>query len=966
MIAEIPQRKYGGATDVQITSPTVMTHGVLRFDYTVSLTGDAGDLTGDDNPQSGLEPGHTISFNYQNHSDTVQSVYYHILPRTEGTGCAAGPVNTAEVKVHPRPLQDIIITTPLTCDSNSDLALRAILAKGTDPYTIDWFGPFSFSAHNETDVSGLPGGLYTVEVTDSLGCYYSSTIESTKASPGFIFYSPDKEPYNIANTSCYDTGDGELFVAYTDGEDPPYSVKVVKNETDTIFEDILTDNVISDTSAYFMLQDIDYGDYELIVMDANGCFYYKTTRVTRPDPITATYELSDHAGYNISCKGYSDGEISVTDVSGGNFPGISGDNGDYKYMWYTFDGSIPGDNTLDHITNVPAGTYYLQISDTLGCTMVDSVTLTEPEGITLLNTELSTSADGDYNISCYGGSDGYIILNFQGGSGVYTYNWTGPENSGLIMDEKNQTGLIAGDYNVIVTDVSGCSMDFDFTLTEPDSLELLMEPSLTPDGKYNIHCNGGTGDIDITVSGGSAAGYSYEWTGPEGSGLDSYAEDQSGLIAGKYIVEVSDFNGCIITDSITLTEPPAMTVDLSATDITCESPGMNNGSITSTVQGGEEPYSYSWSNGAGTEDISGLTEGRYYLTVTDIYGCQVIDSSDIALPPPLEFNKALSDYNGFNISCYNEDDGYIDLSMTSGEEPYIFNWAGPDGFSSTKDSIGRLSAGEYILTVEDNNYCIITDTTVITQPGQLTMELEISESDYGGFNVNCYGDNTASIEIIPENNVGEVGYNWTDGYSQRERTGLAAGTYGVLIADENSCSVDTVITLTQPEPVSFTAEVVQPYCEDKPDGEISIEAMGGYVISDYSYLWFDNSTSSYKDNVAAGEYWLTVTDDNGCSVTDTIIVTSERDNCLTIPNAISPNGDNINDVWNIDLIELYPEAEIRIFNRWGEMVWVSEKGYPQPWDGTSNGRRLPIDTYHYIINLHDGSKPAIGGITILR
>ncbi len=270
------------------------------------------------------------------------------------------------------------------------------------------------------------------------------------------------------------------------------------------------------------------------------------------------------------------------------------------------------------------------------------------------------------------------------------------------------------------------------------------------------------------------------------------------------------------------------------------------------------------------------------------------------------------------------------------------------------------------MTVEDNNYCTFTDTTFLTQPGQLIMGLEISESDFGGFNVNCYGDSTASIAIIPENNVGEVDYNWTDGYNQPERTGLGVGTYGVLIVDENSCSVDTVITLTQPEPVSFTAEVVQPYCKDKPDGEINIEAMGGYVISDYTYLWFDNSTSSYKDNVAAGEYWLTVTDDNGCSVTDTIIVTSERDNCLTIPNAISPNGDNINDVWNIDLIELYPEAEIRIFNRWGELVWASEKGYPQPWDGMSNGRKLPIDTYHYIINLHDGSKPAIGDITVLR
>lgn len=151
-----------------------------------------------------------------------------------------------------------------------------------------------------------------------------------------------------------------------------------------------------------------------------------------------------------------------------------------------------------------------------------------------------------------------------------------------------------------------------------------------------------------------------------------------------------------------------------------------------------------------------------------------------------------------------------------------------------------------------------------------------------------------------------------------------------------------------------------------PDGEISVMPSGGYVLGDYTYEWDDNSTSNYRDNIAAGTYWVTVRDDNNCPVTDTVEVGSEQETCITIPNAISPNGDNINDVWNIDMIELYPEAEVRIYNRWGELVWASEKGYPAPWDGTSRGRKLPIDSYHYIINLHDGTKPVLGDVTIIR
>jgi gliding motility-associated-like protein len=99
---------------------------------------------------------------------------------------------------------------------------------------------------------------------------------------------------------------------------------------------------------------------------------------------------------------------------------------------------------------------------------------------------------------------------------------------------------------------------------------------------------------------------------------------------------------------------------------------------------------------------------------------------------------------------------------------------------------------------------------------------------------------------------------------------------------------------------------------------------------------------------------------------DSVQVDPLNETCLVIPKAFSPNGDLINDVWNIGLKELYPKMEVKIFNRWGEPVWRSEKGYPIPWDGKSNGAQLPIDSYHYIIDLHNGSRPLIGNVTIVR
>jgi gliding motility-associated-like protein len=246
------------------------------------------------------------------------------------------------------------------------------------------------------------------------------------------------------------------------------------------------------------------------------------------------------------------------------------------------------------------------------------------------------------------------------------------------------------------------------------------------------------------------------------------------------------------------------------------------------------------------------------------------------------------------------------------------------------------------------------------------MIIDRSTSSDGAYNINCAGANTGFAGVTAINNVGPVNYLWSDGFIGNLRTTIPAGIYKIILTDSNNCNADSTITLTAPDSIKLTFDVTEPFCPKNSDGEVQLTVTGGLPGSDYTYKWSDNSTSQNISNINQGLYIVTVGDMNGCSITDSIQVNSKNATCLIIPNAFSPNGDLINDVWNIGHIEEFPLAEVIIFNNWGVTVWKSEQGYPHPWDGRSNGIMLPIDSYFYIIDLHNGSKPIAGSVTIIK
>ncbi len=348
----------------------------------------------------------------------------------------------------------------------------------------------------------------------------------------------------------------------------------------------------------------------------------------------------------------------------------------------------------------------------------------------------------------------------------------------------------------------------------------------------------------------------------------------------------------------------------------------------------------------------------------------------LTVHPLITYETQLSDYNGYNISCFGYSNGSISLTPTVDLAPFTYEWRGPNGYSATNSTgvINGLFAGEYTVTITDRYGCFVRDTITLTEPDKLSMTIALSESYDGFFNINCHGASTGWAAITPVNNVGDVNYIWYDAVTRDSlRTGLSADIdYAITIVDANFCRADSSFLLTDPERLTLDFDVAHAYCPDMPDGEVRVYVEGGSPRAEHTYQWSNGETTQDLIGVIPGVYTVTVTDFNQCTVTSSETVRPMNEICLIIPEAFSPNGDGINDTWdiafyndNMDLSALYPAMEVKVFNRWGQKLWESAPGYPEPWDGRMNGVKLPIDSYHYTIDLGNGSRMLIGTITIV-
>jgi gliding motility-associated-like protein len=387
---------------------------------------------------------------------------------------------------------------------------------------------------------------------------------------------------------------------------------------------------------------------------------------------------------------------------------------------------------------------------------------------------------------------------------------------------------------------------------------------------YEISCFGeNDGSIGVSASGGylpNGSAYDWYWNAPVPS-----SPNITGLEAGEYTVIATDTEGCADTLVIELSEPPLLTAEASVTsnyngfDVSCFD--FNDGQATINPAGGVIPYSYNWTSGANTQNAATLFAASYSCTVTDANGCQTSDGVSLNEPTILQGQITLvSDYNGYEISCFNADDGQAVFNASGGVQPYNISWNGQPY------TVGAVmsSLSEQLLNVQltDLNGCNGQFTATIDQPPLLTLSTDVA-SNYNGFDISCPNAADGQCIALPNGGVPPYIFMWEDGSNQNVSTPtLTEGSYSVTVMDANGCTIQGEATLEDPLPIALTAQVTTNYngyhisCYGFSDGLASASASG--AVPPYTYWWSNGASSNNSGFISAGMYTVYVTDSQNC------------------------------------------------------------------------------------------------------
>lgn len=697
----------------------------------------------------------------------------YMVTVTDANGCQAMASDTVN-----EPAELLVITglvEQTTCNGDTDGSIALTITGGEEPYTISWTdGGSSLFRGN------LGPGLYTIEVTDNLGCFKTDTYEITD--PPALSLAGVETP-----VSCNGANDGAINLTVTGGEGP-YTFDWA-HDPDT--EDV---------------SGLGPGAYAVTVTDSRGCFTNASFMITEPVLLTASSTQTE-----VNCKGAADGTVDVT-VAGGTLP--------YAYSW-------SNGSTTEDLNGVVADTYTLTITDGRGCLVTETVTLTEPaDGLTITPTIT--------NVLCSGGSTGSIELSVGGGTGPYTYAWnTGPTTRDLF-------DVLPGSYEVTVTDSQGCTRLEIYEVVAPDALSVLEVIS-------DLSCfEAGDGAINITISGGTAP-YTYLWADGE------VTEDLNNLAAGSYSVTITDAGNCSTTGNFTVNQPTEIIINPLTRGVSCF--GETDGLIDISVSGGIGPYTYAWSNGSMSQDLMGLAGGTYTVTVTDNTNCPV--SADITVVAPtaaLNATGAITD-----IGCNGEQSGGVELNVTGGTAPYRFVWSN----GSTLQNLQNAFPGTYDVMITDDNDCAFEATFEIG-------EAEPIEATFDPTEPTCPNDANGSILLEVTGGAGPFTYFWSNGSTSKDQFNLLGGPYTVTIRDANNCTVTRSIDLGGTRGLEITPNFTPVSCKGGADGAVSVDVFGG--SGNYSYSWSNGITTRDQTGLTAGLYVLTVTDEDGCDSSITVVI----------------------------------------------------------------------------------------------
>lgn len=556
------------------------------------------------------------------------------------------------------------------------------------------------------------------------------------------------------------------------------------------------------------------GLYGVQVTDNSGCTSRDTVTVYAPAAITFNAPVVT----DVSCPGGSNGAAAIA---------ATGGTGNITYAWSS-------GSTTNTAMNLTAATYVVTATDANACTATTTVAVG-----TLPSVTVNIAVTG---VSCFGGNDGTATAVPAGGTSPYTYLWdTGATANGI-------TALTTGNYPVTVTDNSGCTVSASGNVTQPPLLTSI-------EGTTNVSCFGdNSGSIIISPTGGTTP-YSYNWN--DGSTL----QNRINIPAGIYMVTITDAKGCNTFDTAVITQPnAALTFTDSIVNATCF--GLANGAVYLTVSGGTPPYSYSWGIGIASQNATNILAGNYYPSVTDNLGCLITNVATVTSPSAIVFADSVVT----DVTCFGKSDGTATVNAYGGVGGYTYTWNGVSG----PDPDNSLAAGTYNVIVTDTNNCTASQTVVVAQPTMLTITIT-------GQNALCYEGADGQAVDFAAGGTPPYTYLWSDNQTSKTATLIPAGLYESTVTDDMGCTTSGNVVIGQPAQIMYSVDSTPVKCVGAQNGTITVNVTSGGVppynyaatkdLSDYNY-----TTDSVVQGLDTGYYTVLISDNNGCTLLDTVYV----------------------------------------------------------------------------------------------
>jgi len=776
----------------------------------------------------------------------------HTVTVTDDAGCS----NTATVEIQQN-IADLAISieevTPLNCAKSSEAALVVSVEGGKPPYTFTW---------NNDKATGeapkdLAAGTYELTVSDDSG--KSSISKYTVKAPEILMSTVD-----IIAPASTGNADGKAKINVKGGT-PPYSYEWDTNEKTA------------------EATKLGAGNHQVVVTDTKGC---NTTVGFTIDENILSLNTSIEVLTELKCADTKDGILKVN-VNGGKPP--------YNFAWNNSD--LTGDNPK----GLPAGKYTVKVTDASGKASEASAEIKSPK---VLTGEVNVTASANL-----GEKDGKAKVKVKGGTGKYTYKWSSGET------KDSAKGLGAGPQNVVATDENGCSVKFDFEITED-----ILPMNVTAEATKGINCYGEkSGALVIAVNGGKPP-YSYQW-----KGTDATTEKAENLAAGKYEVVVTDAEGTAATAKVELESPKAIEVGITVAQNA--SVNQKDGKAKAKVKGGKGPYTYSWDNGEKSDTAEKLGLGTHTVDIKDSNGCAGTASIDIT-EDILPMNVTAEAMNGIN--CFGENTGALLVAVNGGKPPYKYAWNGTD---ASTEKAENLAAGKYEIVVTDAEGTAATAKVELEEPKELKLSVAVVQAasannkdgkakatvtggkgpytyswdsgeksdtaeklglgnhtveitDGNGCTatanidvtedilplsvsvkveqeIDCHGNNSGAATATVSGGKSPFTYNWSNGQTGESVNKLMGGEYTLEVEDASGLKKSAKVTLTEPEPLGIELKKTPASSEVSSDGKVTATGVGG--SGNYNFTWSTSASGPTVEKLAAGSYDVAVKDENGCT-----------------------------------------------------------------------------------------------------